>query len=42
MTDRGLRAHLLTLGVAEPELVGLTDDAMIGLAGDLRLAGALI
>jgi adenylate cyclase len=41
MTDRGLRAHLATRGVAEAELIGLTDDAMIGLAGDLQLAKGL-
>ncbi len=41
MTDRGLRVHLLGRGVAESELVHLTDNAMIGLAGDLELAKGL-
>jgi adenylate cyclase len=41
MADSRLRSHLLELGASDQQLAGLSDDDMIGLAGDLRFAEGL-
>jgi adenylate cyclase len=41
MVDPRLRAHLVELGATEDQLVGLDDDDLIGLAGDLQLRAGL-
>jgi adenylate cyclase len=41
MADSRLRSHLLELGASDRQLAGLSDDDMIGLAGDLRFAEGL-
>ncbi len=41
MTDDRLRAHLGELGASAEELVGLDNDDLIGLAGDMHLRGGL-
>jgi len=41
MADVRLRAHLAKMGASTTELSGLTDEDLIGLAGDLQLAGGL-
>lgn len=41
MADLRLRARLLEFGASDEQLAGLSDDDMIGLAGDLRFAEGL-
>jgi adenylate cyclase len=41
MADPRLRAHLVELGAHDDQLAGLSNDDMIGLAGDLRFAEGL-
>jgi len=41
MTDSRLRDHLLGIGAAESELGGLSENDMIGLAGDIQISRGL-